>query len=212
MRIFSIVDKMCLGADQMLRALWGHAKTTARHYPAEHIPDAPLSSEQRKQCAALMRINHAGEVCAQALYHGQGVATRNKALCQHMQQAAIEEGDHLVWCSKRLSELGSHTSYLNPFWYIGSFAIGLTAGMMGDRWSLGFVAETESQVVKHLKKHLTLLPQQDQRSYQVLQQMQVDEAMHREDAIATGAAPLPNGIKKLMSLASKVMVKVAYYI
>jgi ubiquinone biosynthesis monooxygenase Coq7 len=129
-----------------------------------------------------------------------------------MQQAAYEEGDHLAWCKQRLDELGSHTSYLNPLWYAGSFCIGMVAGMVGDKWSLGFVAETERQVIKHLESHLQVLPQQDQRSYKILQQMEQDEAKHRDEAIASGAHELPDVIKKTMALMSKVMVKTVRYI
>src|SRR4029078_1478386 len=146
---------------------------------------------QRKQSAALMRVNHAGEVCAQALYHGQGVVSRTSQVQEKMQLAALEEGDHLHWCRQRLEELGSHTSYLNPLWYAGSFCIGMAAGMIGDKWSLGFVAETERQVIKHLEKHLKLLPAQDQRSYTVLERMEKDEAHHRDEAIAAGANDWP---------------------
>ncbi|EKD70159.1 MAG: hypothetical protein ACD_46C00618G0001 [uncultured bacterium] len=127
-----------------------------------------------------------------------------------MQQAAIEEGDHLTWCKQRLDELGSHTSFLNPMWYAGSFCIGMAAGLIGDKWSLGFVAETETQVIKHLENHLKMLPEQDLRSHKILLQMEQDEAKHRQEAIDSGAHVLPDFIKKLMSLTSKIMVKTAY--
>lgn len=158
-----------------------------------------------------MRINHAGEICAQALYHGQGVASRADDIQAKLREAALEEGDHLVWCQTRLEELGSHTSYLNPLWYAGSFCIGLTAGMVGDRISLGFVAETERQVIKHLQGHLSQLPKQDERSQKILAQMADDEAKHRDEAIAAGAEELPKPIKKMMSWVSKIMVKTAYH-
>ncbi|OGT61516.1 MAG: hypothetical protein A3E85_05395 [Gammaproteobacteria bacterium RIFCSPHIGHO2_12_FULL_45_12] len=159
-----------------------------------------------------MRINHTGEICAQALYHGQGVVSKTGEVQLKMQQAAIEEGDHLAWCRKRLDELGSHTSYLNPLWYAGSFCIGMVAGMVGDAWSLGFVAETERQVIRHLETHLHLLPEKDQRSHRILAQMEKDEARHRDEAIASGARELPAMIKQGMALSAKVMVKTVYWI
>lgn len=211
-RHYSLLDQLCLGFDQALRALSDTAKTTDRSYPARNEMDTHMSVDQRKHSAGLMRINHAGEVCAQALYHGQGLVSRSNAIKQKMQQAAIEEGDHLAWCRTRLFELGSHTSYLNPLWYAGSFTIGLTAGLVGDKWSLGFLAETEHQVVKHLEGHLKILSNQDHKSYKILQQMQQDEASHRDEAVKAGAAELPPFIKKLMQFTSKVMVKTAYWL
>lgn len=212
MRQYSFLDKICLSFDQALRVVAGEAKTTGRPYPAKNIPEAKLTEKQRKQAAALMRINHAGEVSAQALYHGQGLASRCTELRQKMQHAALEEGDHLVWCSQRLVELGSHTSYLNALWYTGSFAIGLTAGLVGDRWSLGFLAETESQVIKHLENHLQILPVEDNKSHKILAQMRIDETHHREEAIQAGAAALPFFVKKWMSVTAKIMVKTAYWV
>ncbi|MEO8401295.1 MAG: 2-polyprenyl-3-methyl-6-methoxy-1,4-benzoquinone monooxygenase [Gammaproteobacteria bacterium] len=211
-RHYSLLDNICLGLDQALRAVFANAKTTERPYPAKDLVEADLTQDQRKQVAGLMRVNHAGEVCAQALYHGQGLVSRRLDVKEKMQQAAIEEGDHLVWCNKRLTELGSHASYLNPLWYTGSFAIGLTAGLIGDKWSLGFLAETENQVVKHLEEHLQLLPQIDQKSFRILEQMHQDEAEHRDHALDSGAAVLPVWIKKMMQMASKVMVKTAFWI
>jgi ubiquinone biosynthesis monooxygenase Coq7 len=211
-RHYSMLDKFCIGLDQAFKSACGKPASTGRTYPAQNLPEPTLNQEQSKHSAALMRINHAGEVCAQALYNGQGLVSRRPDVREKMQQAAVEEGDHLAWCSQRLTELGSHTSYLNPFWYIGSFAIGVTAGLVGDKWSLGFLAETENQVVKHLEKHLTLLPEQDGKSSQILQQMRTEEAQHRDEAIKAGAAELPEFIKKLMSFSSMVMVKTAYWI
>ncbi len=212
LRCYSLLDKLCMNVDEALRTMCGATQTAMREYPAREISEVDLTAEQRNTSASLMRINHAGEVCAQALYHSQSFFSRNESIRQHMQQAAKEEGDHLAWCQTRLIELGSHTSYLNPMWYAGSFAIGLAAGLMGDRWSLGFVAETENQVVKHLENHFTLLPENDKKSLKILHQMHEDEAKHREDAIQSGASVLPVFIKKLMSLTSKVMVKTAFWI
>lgn len=211
-RHYTFLDTVCLGIDQALRAVLANAKTTERPYPAEHEEETNLTSEQRKHAAALMRINHAGEVCAQGLYQAQALVSRRYELKKELQRAAIEEGDHLAWCSTRLTELGSHASYLNPVWYAGSFAIGLTASIVGDQWSLGFLAETENQVVKHLERHLKLLPENDIKSHKILEQMQQDEAMHRDHAIDSGAAMLPTWIKKWMQMTSMIMVKTAYWI
>jgi ubiquinone biosynthesis monooxygenase Coq7 len=211
-RHYSLIDQICLGIDQAVRAVFGKPETTARNNPAKGEMESPLTIEQRQHAAGLMRVNHTGEVCAQALYHAQGLISRSQDIKIKMQQAAIEEGDHLAWCNSRITELGSHTSYLNPLWYAGSFVIGLTAGLIGDKWNLGFVAETENQVVKHLEKHLQLLPTEDHKSYKILQQMQIDEAHHRDDARSAGAEELPEFIKKLMQFSSKIMVKVAYKI
>ncbi len=211
-RRYSKLDQFCLSIDQAVRAVSGKAVTTGRKNPALGEVEADMTHAQQRHTAGLMRINHAGEVCAQALYHGQGMVSRDSGIQQQLQQAAIEEGDHLAWCNERLVELGSHTSYLNAFWYVGSFVIGMTAGLVGDKWSLGFVAETEAQVVKHLENHLHLLPDVDQKSMKILQQMQLDEAEHRDEAIKAGAATLPFVIKKMMGFASKVMVRTAYWI
>ncbi len=210
-RHYTFIDTLCLSVDQALRAVLANAKTTARVYPAKEMSEPALTPEQRKHSAALMRVNHAGEVCAQALYHGQSLVSRRRDIKEKLQAAAMEEGDHLAWCNERLVELGSHTSYLNPFWYAGSFAIGLTAGIVGDQWSLGFLAETENQVVRHLEKHLQLLPTADKKSYQILQKMRQDEAEHRDYALASGALVLPRWIKKIMQVTSGVMVRTAYW-
>jgi ubiquinone biosynthesis monooxygenase Coq7 len=211
-RNYTFLDRLCLGVDQAVRALAGSVKTTGLVYPGKSVAEQPLNEQQRKHSAALMRINHAGEICAQALYHGQGVVSRSAVVQEKMHRAAIEEGDHLTWCQQRLFELNSHTSYLNPVWYAGSFCIGMVAGVIGDKWSLGFVAETERQVIKHLQHHLQLLPSQDQRSYTILQQMESDEAKHRDEAIHLGAKELPEMIKTTMAWTSKLMVKTAYWL
>lgn len=211
-RDYTFLDQFCLSIDQVVRALSNSAKTTGKVYPAHDLKEQNLSTEQMKHSAALMRINHAGEICAQALYHGQRVVSSSPDVQAKMQNAAIEEGDHLAWCRMRLDELGSHTSYLNPLWYTGSFCIGMVAGMIGDAWSLGFVAETERQVIKHLEKHLISLPKIDVKSAKILQQMEKDEAKHRDEAIKAGAKELPDLIKKGMSLVAKIMVKTSYWI
>lgn len=211
-RRYSFLDQICLGIDQTLRALTDNPKTTGRFNPGRHVEEQLLNEQERKQSASLMRVNHAGEICAQALYHGQSIVSRSYNVREGLQKAAIEEGDHLNWCKQRLTELNSHTSYLNPLWYVGSFGIGMMAGLVGDKWSLGFIAETEYQVIKHLEGHLHLLPAKDHRSFKILQQMEQDEAKHREEAIASGAQELPKVIRKGMSLVSKVMVTTAYYL
>jgi ubiquinone biosynthesis monooxygenase Coq7 len=211
-RNYSLVDKLCINLDQTVRGVLGNASTTNRPYPARNEPEPLLTPDQKKYSASLMRINHAGEVCAQALYHGQGLVSHDSKVRDKLQTAAMEEGDHLAWCRLRVQELGSHTSYLNPLWYTGSFAIGLIAGLCGDQWSLGFLAETEQQVVNHLEKHLKILPNQDQKSYVILQQMQEDEAKHRDDAKQLGGADLPPLVKRLMRVISKIMVKTARWI
>lgn len=189
-----------------------NAQTTGAPYPAKGVAEASLSEQERKHAASLMRINHAGEVCAQALYHGQGVVSKSLDVQEKLQHAAVEEGDHLAWCKQRLDELGSHPSYLTPLWYMGSFCIGIAAGVLGDDWSLGFLAETERQVIKHLAGHQDSLPAQDQRSQAILQKMEADEARHRDDAVTLGAKELPMPVKKVMGLTSKVMVKTAYWL
>lgn len=209
---YTAIDQLCLGFDQFLRALSDTPLTTGRSYPGGKEKGAALTQAETKHAAGLMRINHAGEICAQALYHGQALASRGSATGEQLRQAAIEEGDHLAWCNRRLLELGSHTSYLNPLWYLGSFCIGLTAGLAGDRWSLGFVAETEKQVVHHLQGHLKQLPEKDAKSIRILEQMQKDEEEHRHEALQLGAAHLPRWMQKMMGWVSQVMVKTAYWV
>lgn len=211
-RDYSFLDQLCMDMDKVLRTLFGKPQTTSRENPSTGETEPLLTQEQRQHSAGLMRVNHTGEVCAQALYHAQGLSSLRPEIKVQMQQAAIEEGDHLAWCDKRLKELGSHTSYLNPFWYAGSFALGLTAGLIGDKWNLGFLAETEQQVVQHLETHLQLLPEQDSKSYKILKQMHLDEASHRDEAIAAGGASLPSFVKILMRCMSRLMVKAAYRI
>jgi ubiquinone biosynthesis monooxygenase Coq7 len=211
-RHYTLLDKICLGIDQAMRTLTNEAKSSGQAYPADDVQELPMSDAERKHAAGLMRVNHAGEVCAQALYHGQGAASRVSELQTQMEQAALEEGDHLNWCKQRLDELGSHTSYLNPLWYAGSFCIGLAAGAIGDKWSLGFVVETERQVIKHLTSHMALLPAQDKRSQQILARMENDEARHRDEAVEAGAHELPAPVKVVMGWTSRVMVKTAYYV
>lgn len=189
------------------------AKPLAQHhYPAAESGVADLNAAQRELSARLMRVNHAGEVAAQALYRGHALTAHTPAVRAHMDRAANDENDHLAWCESRIEELGGHTSLLNPLWYAGSFVIGALVGKAGDKWSLGFVAETEAQVVRHLDGHLAQLPGGDAPSRAMLEQMRSDEAGHASAAIKAGAAPLPGPVKKLMGLVSQVMTRTAFWI
>ena len=206
------VDKLIINADTALRTIFGKPPLSGRPSPAAEYSEAELSGADKKHIAGLMRVNHSGEVSAQGLYQGQALTARLPDIREKMEQAAIEENDHLVWCEDRLQDLGAHISLLNPLWYTGSFLIGAGAGLMGDKWSLGFVAETEHQVVRHLQEHLQSLPEQDQRSRAVLQQMEIDEAKHATTALHHGGASLPTPVKKLMGMMSKAMTRTAYWV
>ena len=171
-----------------------------------------MSDQARRRSIRLMRVNHAGEVAAQALYHGQAATASGESLRGKLEQAAAEEGDHLVWCRERLAELGGRTSHLDPLWYGGSFAIGILAGVAGARWNLGFLAETERQVVEHLEEHLQALPPEDARSRAILEQMKADEQDHMVMAVGSGGSSLPVPLRRLMRLTSKLMTRGAYWI
>jgi ubiquinone biosynthesis monooxygenase Coq7 len=212
MRNYTAFDQLIINADTALRTLFGEPKVTAREYPANGISDADFSLQEKQHIAGLMRVNHSGEVSAQALYQGQSLTSSNSEIKEKLQQAALEENDHLNWTRNRINELGSHASFLNPLWYGGSFAIGAFAGVMGDKWNLGFLAETERQVVNHLESHLNRIPGGDLRSRAILEQMKTDELKHATTAIEHGAAELPPPVKKLMAAMSKVMTATAYYI
>ena len=203
------IDRFIAGFDRALRAVAG-VHEAARPSPALRSTQGELSEEARRHSAALMRVNHVGEVCAQALYEGQALTARNDAVRASLEQAAAEEQDHLAWCASRIRELGGRPSLLNPFWYAGSFAFGAAAGLLGDRWSLAFLAETERQVEEHLTGHLDALDPSDARTGAVVAAMREDEAGHRQTAIDLGAAELPEPVKLAMRLASKVMTTVAY--
>ena len=211
-RVFSPADILINHADRVLRTLAGHAKTTGRENPADAIEDNELNNDEAKLSAQLMRVNHAGEVAAQALYQGQSLTARNKAVQEKLTQAAEEENDHLVWCRKRLDQLGEKTSILDPAWYLGSLAIGATAGLAGDKWSLGFLAETEKQVVQHIDSHLEKLPDNDHKTRAILEQMHEDENQHATTAIEQGGVELPKPIKQGMRFVSKVMTKTSFWI
>ena len=202
------LDEWIATADQALRTLTGGAHA-GRAPPA--ADEGQLTPRERRLSGALLRVDHVGEVCAQALYQGQALAARSAQLRAHMQRAAAEEVDHLAWTERRLDQLGARTSVLNPLWYAGAFGIGLLAGLAGDRWSLGFVVETERQVEQHLANHLDRLPSGDAASRAIVEQMKVDEAQHAAAAQASGAASLPAPVKLAMQLAARVMTQTAHY-
>lgn len=212
MRQFSPLDNFLIHVDTGIRTLFGAPKVTERENPATFQAEGELSEADRKLAGRLMRINHAGEVSAQGLYEGQALTARLPEVRQQMSRAAEEENDHLVWCEKRCKELGTHVSYLSPFWYLGSLTIGAVAGKLGDQWSLGFVAETEHQVVRHLDSHLPQLSAEDHKSRAILQQMKEDELHHATSAEQAGAAKLPYAVRRAMKMSSKIMTGGAYYI
>ncbi|HEY9033919.1 MAG TPA: 2-polyprenyl-3-methyl-6-methoxy-1,4-benzoquinone monooxygenase [Pseudomonadales bacterium] len=207
-RHYNLVDRLISHLDEGLKTLTSGAHHAARELPASH--SSALEQQQQRHVAGLMRINHTGEVCAQALYQGQALTARNQATREAMQSAADEEIDHLVWCEQRLQELGSHTSVLNPLFYGMSFAIGAVTGAIGDRVSLGFVEATEDQVCKHLQDHLQQLPADDHQSRAILQQMLEDEQKHGHMALENGGVSFPQPVKRAMSLLSKVMTGTTY--
>src|SRR5712691_11658900 len=205
------VDRLIGEFDRALRAVAGVARSS-RASPADPIEETALDEAARAHAAALMRVNHVGEVCAQALYQGQSLTARNEEAKSALLKAAHEEEDHLAWSADRIRELGGRLSLLNPLWYAGSFAIGAAAGALGDKWNLAFLAETERQVEEHLSGHLEALPAEDRRTRSVVEAMRADEAKHRNTAIQLGAAELPSAVKLAMRFASKVMTTVAYRI
>ena len=204
------LDQFLIAADEALRTLSGVA-APARDSPGRGEAEG-ATKEEAGVSACLMRVNHSGEICAQALYSGQAMVARDPRVRQALQTAGAEERDHLAWCRERLEELGSRPSYLAPFWYAGSFALGVTSGLAGDRWSLGFLAETEAQVEKHLDGHLDRLPPDDRRSRAILEQMRDDENRHGQTGRALGAAELPQPVKVAMRVFSKVMTRTAYWV
>ncbi len=211
MRHRSAIDRLVGRADAVLRAATRTGLRQQRPYPAADVPDEPsLDAAARRHAAGLMRVNHAGEVCAQALYVGQGLLARNARTEAALKQAAREEGDHLFWCERRLAELDARPSRLNPAWFTGALAIGAAAALLGDRVSLGFVEETERQVVRHLDGHMASLPAGDERSRAVVRAMREDEARHAGDAAARGAVRLPRFVQALMARQARVMTTLAY--
>jgi ubiquinone biosynthesis monooxygenase Coq7 len=204
-------DRLIIAFDKGLRTLFAPAQTL-RPVPGNALADEPLNERQRLEVAALMRVNHSGEICAQALYHGQALTARDARAKGALEQAAQEETEHLAWTERRIDELGGRKSLLNPLWYAGSFAIGAAAGLLGDRWNLGFLAETERQVVEHLEGHLLRVPDGDEKSRAILEQMKDDESRHATSALQHGAADLPGPARFVMRLASRVMTRTAFWV
>ena len=206
------LDKILVGANNALRTVATPAGRPARVNPSENIIDADMDSRQKAHAAGLMRVNHAGEVAAQALYQGHATVARDKDIEAQMKHAADEEFAHLAWCEQRIKELGYEPSRLSPLWYAGAFAIGAASGVLGDKWSLGFIAETEKQVCSHLDSHLEHLPVEDVKSRAIVEQMRDEEEEHGEKAIDAGAAELPRPVIRLMRATAKVMTKTAYWV
>ncbi|MFV0277733.1 MAG: 2-polyprenyl-3-methyl-6-methoxy-1,4-benzoquinone monooxygenase [Parahaliea sp.] len=211
-RQLSFLDRVIGEADTVLRTLACRHRAPSRPSPAEGHSDTRLSDHQRAHVAALMRVNHTGEVCAQALYQGQALTARLSEVREEMREAAREEADHLAWCEQRLTELDSRGSDLHPAWYGLSFLLGATAGAVGDKWSLGFVAATEERVCRHLRDHLKQLPDADRKSQLILQKMLEDEERHGHNALKAGGAQFPQPVKDAMTLVSKVMTESSYWI
>ncbi len=211
-RNYTPFDRLVMNFDHGIRTVFGKPEVTERPNPAEGVAEAELMDAEKQLAIRLMRINHAGEVAAQALYQGQAMTAKLPEVREKMERAALEENDHLAWCERRVTELGSHTSLLNPLWYGGSLAIGALAGKVGDKWSLGFVAETERQVISHLEAHLEQIPEKDLKSRKILEQMKADEAHHGNMAVEAGGAKLPAPVKGFMQLTSKLMTKSAYWL
>jgi len=212
-RNYHFPDHIIIGIQKCLQTLTLPLSSSShRPSPSEHLQQPTLSATTQKLSAGLMRVNHSGEVCAQALYLGQSFFARDKAIHQGFQQAATEEAEHLQWCAQRLTELNTHTSYLNPLWFTGSLMIGTCAGLFGDKISLGFLAETEHQVSAHLARHLEKLPSEDLKSRAIVKQMQQDEMQHAAKATELGAIMLPWPVKFLMRATAKVMTQIAYYV
>ena len=204
------LDRILAGANNALRTIAAPAGRPARTNPATEVSDTELTPKQKRHAAGLMRVNHAGEVAAQGLYQGHAVVARDPDIEKQMQHAADEEFDHLAWCEQRLTELGEDRSLLTPVWYSGAFVIGAASGLLGDKWSLGFIAETEKQVCDHLDSHLDRLPEEDSRSRAIVEQMRDEEQEHGDNAREAGAANLPEPVRQLMKLTARVMTNVAY--
>lgn len=210
MRSFTLFDRLVAEADQALRVAMGPAPEVEAPSPAAGLDEASLDEAQRRMTIGLMRVNHTGEVCAQALYAGQAATARSDHVRTEMAEAAREEEDHLAWCAERLDQLDGRPSLLNPVWYAGSYSIGALAGLAGDRWSLGFVEATERQVESHLDHHLAQLPAEDKKSRAIVARMKEDEARHADMAVEQGARRLPAPIQGLMALTAGIMKAIAY--
>ena len=206
-----MIDPFIVGIDKALRTLFS-AAIHSRMSPGVVCSENALSADDKAISVALMRINHVGEVCAQALYRGQSVVCSCQVIQQAFETASIEEADHLAWTEQRINELGGRKSLLGPFWYLGAFSLGVLAGKCGNQWSLGFLAETEKQVEAHLARHLRMLPIRDVKSRAIVSQMKIDESSHAEMAIRLGARALPKSAKAVMTAASGLMTRIAYYV
>jgi ubiquinone biosynthesis monooxygenase Coq7 len=211
-RQLSSLDRLLAEADSVIRGIAAPVPRSSRPYPAEDVAEHPLSGTERRHSAALMRVNHAGEVAAQGLYQGHSAIARSAEIRAHMCAAAEEERDHLGWCQQRLDELKGSPSRLRPVWYTGAWLIGAASGIIGDRWSLGFVAETERQVSEHLEGHLDRLPSGDNRSRAIIRKMRDEEEQHGTNAKLAGARSLPFAVRQLMRMSSGVMTRTAYYL
>ncbi|MGI9287501.1 MAG: 2-polyprenyl-3-methyl-6-methoxy-1,4-benzoquinone monooxygenase [Pseudomonadales bacterium] len=211
-RSLSLIDQCLSGFDRALKTVAGGAPAAQRSSPAADVATVELNAMERKHVAGLMRVNHTGEVCAQALYKGQALGARSKDVREAMQNAAAEEVDHLAWCEQRIHELEGHTSYLNPLWYGLSFSMGALAGAVGDKVSLGFIAATEDQVCEHLQEHLDRLPPADNKSRVIIEQMLEDEAQHAEHALESGGQAFPLPVKRAMTGLARVMTRSSYRI
>ena len=205
------LDSLIVEFDKGLRTLFSQARSVRPH-PDAGVAEVELSDSEKQKSIALMRVNHCGEICAQALYQGQALTARDPQVQRKLDEAAQEETEHLAWTAQRVHELGGHLSILNPVWYTSSLAIGAVAGLLGDKWNLGFLAETERQVGKHLQSHLSKLPEQDVKSRAVVQQMYIDETQHAEMAVGLGAAELPLPVRLSMKLSGKIMTNTAYHV
>lgn len=206
-----MLDQLIIGFDKALRTVFADAYTV-RPVPGETLPEADMSDQEKRHAASLMRVNHCGEICAQALYQGQALMSQNEGIKKALAGAAHEETEHLAWTERRIAELGGRKSFLNPVWYSGSLAIGMLAARFGDGVNLGFLAETERQVEAHLDSHLGRLPEQDLRSREIVTQMKVDEVAHADTAVRLGAVELPAPVKAAMKATSKLMTGVAYWL
>jgi len=206
-----MLDRCITEFDKALRTVFGPAPTL-REMPGAELPEAEMDESQRQHTAALMRVNHVGEICAQALYQGQALVSSDPAIQRALGKAAAEETEHLAWTERRIKELGGRKSLLNPLWYGGALALGVLAGKFGDAWNLGFLAETERQVEAHLESHKARIAEGDRRTWKILEQMRLDELSHADTAVRLGARELPAAAKQIMWLASKAMTTTAYYL
>lgn len=205
------IDQLIVGFDRALRTLCAPARSV-RPVPGAELADSMLEPAQRRHAAALMRVNHCGEICAQALYQGQALTARDPALRRVLESAAVEETEHLAWTAERIGELGGRVSRLNPLFYAGALAAGVMSGLLGDKWNLGFLAETERQVEGHLDRHLEQFPEQDAKSRAIVAQMKDDEARHAQTAVTAGAADLPEPVRRAMQLSSRIMTATTYWV